>query len=130
MADPIWFVVELGPEGQTPAIYHGFLPARLTERVVPPRVSPLVYQLRIDRLPDPETWLCMDLPHLYRRYLFARDHGNLVHNTADPPKPKAEGGRLLGERWEPQAPPFNHDPRVDPDDDPPSAYERGQSISS
>lgn len=116
MADPIWFVVERVPGGETAAIYHQVLPERLTRKVAPPGLAPIIYQLRLDRLPDAGAGcLALSIPELYRRYLFARDHGKLVHNTADPPRAKAEGGRLLGDRWHPKAPPFNHDPRVDED---------------
>lgn len=113
MTDPIWFAVERTPSGEFAAIYHQVLPSRLTEKIVAPRVSPLVYSCRLDKLPDCATWLQMSTAELYRRYALARDGGRLVHNTADPPREKGATGRILGEYWEPKSIPFNHDPRVD-----------------
>lgn len=81
MADePIYFVIERGPGGnEYPAIYYDRLPKRL-DKVVEPRVSPLVYCMRLDKLPDCEMWLKMPLAQLYRRYVVCRDRGILVHN--------------------------------------------------
>lgn len=112
MTEPIIFVVERGAGGsETPAVYIDRLPVRLTRKITrlpdgtPAEPNPIIYALRLDKLPDAERWLGLPLDRLYRAYLALRDQGKLPPpNLTDPPRPAASrGNRLLGEQWEPPA---------------------------
>jgi hypothetical protein len=101
MTDPVFFVVERCAAGETAAVYRDLLPVRLTRKIPrddrgqPCELPPIIYALRIDRLPDADRWLAMALDELYAQYLWLRDKGKLpTQNLADPPK-KGEAAQLL-----------------------------------
>ena len=101
MSEAIFFVVERRAGREEPAIYRDRLPERLT-RKTKGEVSPIVYALRLDRLPDLDQWLAAPLKLLYRTYCALRDAGKLpLSNLADPPREKGEQGVLHGAFWEP-----------------------------
>ena len=64
-----YFVVERGPLGEFPAIYHDELP--LTP------ANPIVYAPRLDTLPHAERWMAMSLAELHHQYLVRVAGGNL-----------------------------------------------------
>jgi hypothetical protein len=103
MSEAIFFVVERRAGREEPAIYHDRLPERLT-RKTKGEVSPIVYALRLDKLPDLDLtkWLAVPLKLLYRNYCALRDAGKLPpSNLADPPREKGEQGVKRGEYWTP-----------------------------
>jgi len=100
MTEPVFFVVERCPGGETAAIYHERLPERLTRKTA----TPLVYALRLDRLAGGEHWAKLTMVALYAHYCWLRDAGKLPPaNLADPPRAKGEQGVTRGEYWTPPA---------------------------
>jgi len=107
MTEPVFFVVERRHGQEEPAIYTDRLPENLTRKI--PKDSaerhPLVYALRLDKMPDLDKWLAAPLKQLYRTYCALRDAGKLPpSNLADPPmKSTGTKGVLRGEFWAPPA---------------------------
>ena len=117
MSEPWYFVVERGAGGKpTPAIYHDLLPERLTRKIPrddrkqPCEPTPIIYALRLDRLPDDSPWRTRSLGENYLAY---RETLELPpSNLADPPKAKEETGSLRGNEYKP--PPWHWDWRDKP----------------
>ena len=105
MAEPVFFVVERRAGREEAAIYYDQLPVRLTRKVAKEESPPIVYALRLDRLPDlAAAWLTTPIAQLYRNYCALRDAGKLPpSNLADPPRAKGEQGVKRGDYWTPPA---------------------------
>lgn len=130
MADEaIFFVVERTARGEQPAIYRDRLSTRLTT-YKPPKdgvgrpivlrdlngnvvdLNPMVYAVRLDRLPNGAELAAKPLPELYAIYRRLVANGKLPPpNLADPPRPKGEQGVLLGEAFQVRNPPWHDQPR-------------------
>lgn len=93
--EPVYFVVQRRAGREIPTIIVDQVPASLKRNIV--------YQLRLDRLPNADYWLKMTTPELYRTYCYMRDRNSLPVDKPDE-KPKADPARRqLGEYWEPPA---------------------------
>lgn len=110
MTEPCFFVVERGAGGrETAAIYHDLLPERLTRKIPrgadkkPCEPAPIIYALRIDRLPADSPWRTRSLDGNYDAYLLAIKNGGPLppSNIADPPKAKEATGSLRGNEYKP-----------------------------
>ena len=101
MAEAVYFIVSRRAGREEAAIIHDLVPGWLKPLIV--------YQLRLDRLPDAERWLAMPLDRLYAEYVLFRDHGRLPpSNVADPPQKKEPAKILAGHR---ERYGLEHDPR-------------------
>lgn len=130
MTEPVFFVVERTPAGETPAIYYDRMPAHLTSykplknslgkpivitdlkgKVI--ELNPIIYALRLDRLPNGHELVDQSLGELYSGYCRLRDKGSLPpSNLADPPRAKGEQGTLHGESFTVRNPPWDRRPGV------------------
>lgn len=129
MSEAVYFVIERTEHGQQPAIYYDRLSTRLstykamkdgTGRPIVMRdlkgnvidLNPLVYAVRLDRLPNGAELAAKPLPELYAMYRRLCATGKLPPpNLADPPRPKGEQGTLIGEAFEVRNPPWHDQPR-------------------
>lgn len=110
---PVIFAVERRAGGETASVYfEDRLPERLTRKI--PRTpdgqlaepGPLVYAVRLDKLPNGSAFISMPLCCLYSEFCRLRALGKLPpSNLTEPPLKGAEGrkGAILGEWWEPPA---------------------------
>lgn len=114
MNEPVYFVVERGPSGETPAIYYNILPDRLTRKI--PRDdrgqacgrAPIIYALRLDTLPGASRWIDelikRPLAEIYAEYCRRRDGNELPPTNLAGAQRKAAVARLaIGDFWEPPA---------------------------
>lgn len=115
MTEPVYFVVERTPRGESPAIYHDVLPDRLTRKIprddkgLPCEPAKIIYAVRLDTLRGAHRWLPeflkKPLKEIYAEYCRRRDgEGELpASNLAGPPKKAEPRNRLVGDYWEPPA---------------------------
>jgi hypothetical protein len=90
--EPVWFIVARGAGGkETPSVVVGVMPSVLTRKIPkdaagnPCEPSPLIYSLRLDKLPTEQRcrWIDDDgvpvwpVTTLYRTYCKLRDRGEL-----------------------------------------------------
>jgi hypothetical protein len=125
--EPIFFVVERTPEGETPVIYYDRLPDRLTSWK-PPKdslgkpmtdlqgkpivLNPIIYALRLDRLPNGAMLAEKGLAELYALYRRLQGKDMLPpSNIADPPKRTSNNGVVRGEMFQVRNPPWHDQPR-------------------
>ncbi len=94
--EPIWFIVARGPGGDSPSVIVGNLPARLTRKIPkdadgnPAELSPLIYSLRLDKLPPEQRrrWIdenglpVISVSSMYRTYCRLRDRQELPQITS------------------------------------------------
>ena len=105
--EPVFFVVERTADGEIPSLCYDVLPSRMTRRIPQGSAeqSPMIYVLRLDRLPDAERWQAMSLADLYSRYCELRDAGKLPPSNLHVSMAKSDPARrLLGDYWEPPVP--------------------------
>jgi hypothetical protein len=89
--EPIWFLVTRAPWGESASVVVGLLPATLRRKIPkdsrgqPCEPNPLIYSLRLDKLPSGQRsqWIdengvpVMPIAEMYRRYCRFRDRGKL-----------------------------------------------------
>lgn len=75
--EPIYFVVERRHGKEVPSICYERMTSYLTRKVTPFEQSPIVYVLRIDKLPNAEWWLLQPLDVLYTYYKALRKANKL-----------------------------------------------------
>lgn len=103
MTAAVVFVVERTPGGdEMAAVYRDHLPTRLTsykpkEPIIVAgktlELNPIVYAVRLDKLPNGDELAAKPIDDLYRLYCWMRDDGKLPPpNLAEPPKEKAKQG--------------------------------------